>query len=203
MHRRAGLAYAILVSMCKKIRFSLILKGFSQVFNGFSKVFHWFFKRVFTGVSFKGFSCVFLLQSSRRRPSCSRRVAILPSCPDSTRQRGRSMSNASPHQLCFETLSGWWRDGLRSNFLLRRLRDGGGAMAGRWRDGGGTVCVPTFFATLVGRWQDGFAFGIHTHAPLRSWIAGYLVYLARGRVGRPVASHRGRHPSLRYWPPLR
>ena len=32
------------------------------------------------------------------------------------------------------------------------LRDGGGAVAGRWRDGGGTVCVPTLCEMFEGRW---------------------------------------------------
>ena len=92
-----------------------------------------------------------------------------------------------------ETLEGRWQDGLRSNFVsrrfrdgggtvcvptfLRRLRDGGGAMAGRWRDGGGTVCVPTFFATLVGRWQDGFAFGIRACMRVKLYYLVMLYYI--------------------------
>ena len=76
--------------------------------------------------------------SNRTHRSCEARQS-LPAA-------GRRRSNAVPlalrggcnlFQLSFETLEGRWRGGLRSNFVSRRLRDGGG-----------TVCVPTFLRRL-------------------------------------------------------
>ena len=76
-------------------------------------------------------------------------------------------------QICFETLSGWWQDGSRSDFVE--------TIEGRWRGNGGTVAgrfaFQLFFEALAGRRQDGFAFGIHACMRVKLYYSVMLYYV--------------------------